>query len=510
MGLFSKFSEMFRRQPSVAPVMERQGRTRVEVVEVQRFGAAETNRLNRAHWSKAHGQSINNDLAAQLSILQARCSYEYGSNPLFEGVCNTFRDDVIGRDGPLLQIVSDNEKFNAKVEAAVKTVFADPDPSHRYGGVEIMKTWVLSLLLAGSYVNITTNVKRAFSKLTFGWRTIHARRLVTPPEYVSDRNTAFGCKSDDNGAPIEYYVDDTPRQGAYQHKGMKFKAFPAEMVQHVYSPVEAEQLTGYPWMTSTLDTAADIRDYDSHVMDAAKNHAAHALTMFAADPRLTMQVKPISKATLPVSRSEINVAPPGYQFGTTDATQPAAQYVDFRRERAGELGRPIHMPLLVVLLTAADANFATAQYEGTVYCDGVKNCQGLIERRSLIPFVLSIITELVLRGEVEVPESFEMVFTWNVPAHANIEKFVKALETMVEMGFIAPSQASSMLGYDWDKVVAARKKCKKDLIDNDLPPTPTKPTGTPSKEVTDDGDGEGNGSKPKKGRESRARFNFAA
>lgn len=440
-----------------------------------RFQAAQTNRLNRTHWERSHGQSINNDIATYLPTLMARCAFEYASNPLFEGVVNTFKDDIVGRDGPLLQVNTPDKAFNEAVESAWRSVFLDPDPSHRFGGVEVMKSWVGSLLLAGSYVNINATVRRPSTKVTFGWRSIHPRRLVTPPEQVGDPNVAFGCRSDADGAPIEYYVDVTKANGPFQSFGIDFATYPAEAVQHCYIPVEPEQLTGYPMMTSTLETAADLRDYDKLVMEAAKNAAGHAVGLQAIHPEMVTDPEPIATDTLPMSPGEVNVAPPGWSWQSLTSTQPAAEYVSYRHERGAELGRPIHMPLLVVFLTAADANFSSAQYEGTVYVDGCQSIQGFVERRSLSPFVMSMVTEMAIRGLVRIPagfNEFSLAWTHNVPAHANIEKFVSAIRMMIEDGIISQEMASAMLGFDWEKVVASRKRCADDLEANDLPAAP--------------------------------------
>jgi len=508
MGLFGSIAGIFKRKP-VRPTRGVFGRDdRATGFEsVGRFAAAQTNRLNRAHWERAHGQSINNDLAMYLATLQARCQFEYASNPQFEGVCNTLGDDVTGRDGPLLQIDSDSDKFSRVVEAAWWEVFGNPDPTQRFGGVEIMRTWVISLLLAGSYVNINSTVRRAATPITFGWRSVHPRRLVTPPQFSGDPNVAFGCRSNDDGAPLEYYIDNSRNIGPFAQLGMQFKPYPAAAVQHCYIPVEGEQLTGYPLMTSTLETAADIRDYDKLVMEAAKNAAGHAVGLQATHPELVTDPQPIATDTYPMSSGEVNVAPPGWAWQSLQATQPAAQYVEFRRERAAELGRPLHMPLLVVLLSAADANFSSAQYEGAVYLEGVRKLQGFIERRSLNKFLMQgVIAEIALRGMARIPREFEAVWTHNVPPHANIEKYVRAIETMVKLGLIAPSQASAMLGYDWDFVVSARKKCQDDLEQADLPPTPSDTDGMP---LEPDEAAPQPKAKPKT-RNSRVRFSFAS
>jgi capsid protein len=455
---------------------ERAGAVGVEVIsasQTRRFQAAVPTRLNRETLAQSHGESINTDIATDLPVLMARCAFEFASNPLFEGVVNTFKDDVVGPEGPTLQVSSDSNAFNDAVEAAFKAVMADPDPSHRYGGVESMKTWVHGLLLAGSYVNVYTNVERPGKRISLGFRTIHARRLVTPAQHAGDPSVAFGVRLDPTtGAAVEFYIDKPHQLGAFTLTYGEFETIPAVAVQHCFIPVEPEQLTGYPMLTSVLETAADIREYDKYVMEAAKNAAGHAVGLQAAHPEMITDPEPITDDCIRMEPGQANVAPMGWQWASLAPTQPGAQYVEFRRERGAELGRPIHMPLLVVFLTAAEANFSSAQYEGTVYCDGVLNVQKFIERRSMNPIVERVIAELTLRGSVQPPAKYELTWTWNVPAHANIEKFVSAIEKMVQLGIIAASDASAMVGKNWEKVVASRKRCKADLEAAGLPPTP--------------------------------------
>lgn len=459
-------------------------------LNMERF--APLNRLNQGHFARANGQSINEELNNWLPSLMAWCEFEYSRSPLFQGVVNTFKDDVVGRDGPLLQVTSDYQAFNDAVEEAWWEVFDDPDPSHRYGGVECMKTWVQGLLIAGSYVNINATVERDFP-VSFGWRAVHARRLVTPSQFAGDPDVAFGTRyNPTTGAPIEHYIAKPARYAGMANSGAlstEFDTVPAAALQHCFIPFEPEQLTGSPLLSVSIETAADLRDYDKYVMQAAKNAAAHAVGLQVMHPEAVVDPDPIPGNTYQVRPGEVNVAPLGWAWQSLTATQPNAQYTEFRHERGAEIGRPIHMPLLVVFLTAAEANFASAQYEGTVYTDGVASIQGFIERRSLNRFVLrNLIPELVLRRGLRVPKKFDLVWTWNKPAHANIERFVKAIETMVELGIIAPSQASAMLGYDWEKVVDARKKNAQQLDEAGLPPTPTKQTGTPAKEDSDPDD----------------------
>lgn len=479
---------------------------KVEPFESSRFGSV-SDRINREHWSQAIGQSINNDLVQRLPALQARCGYEYGTNPDFEGVCNTFKDDVVGRNGPMLQVISQNSRFNDMVEAGYREVFADPDPSHRYGGVEDMRTWVQSLLTAGPYYNVITNTPRKNSRMTFGWRSVHARRFVTPAQYSSDPNVAFGCRYDENtGEPIEYYIQKPSRLAGSQYFTGEFDTVPADSVQHCFIPVEAEQLTGYPMMSSALDTAADLRELDKYVLQSIKLTAANAPYLQNMHPESTIDPEPVPDGSIRYEPGEVAVAPSGWAWQAPNANQPTAQYLPFKHEKAAELGRPLHMPLLVVLLTAAEANFASAQYEGTVYADGIATVQGFIERRSLTPFVTDgIIPEVVFRNRVAVPDTFELVWTWNVPAHANIEKFAKAIRTLLEDGVISQADACGLFGRDWEKVVASRAKVQEKLEELGLPLPPTN-SGYAAQEPEESEDNEE--TNPTE-RRSASRFSFA-
>lgn len=509
MNLFSTIKGMFSRKPMGVNAPQ----VGFEVIpnETSRFGTV-TGRLNREHWQNAHGQSINNDLSLKLPSLQARSAYEYSTNPDFEGVVNTFKDDVVGRNGPLLQVISDSEEFNEAVEEGYRQVFADPSPSHLYGGVEDMKTWVHGLLLAGRYCNVQTDVKRVGSRMSFGWKSIHARRFVTPAEHAGDPQVAFGCRYDESsGEPVEYYIQKPQQTGGFQSLTGSFDTVPAAAVQHVFIPVEAEQLTGYPMMASALDTAADLRELDKYVLESMKNAAANSPYLHNPDPTKSVEADPVPEG-LRYEPGEVSVAPSGWLWQSPSATQPTAQYLPFKHEKMAELGRPIHMPLLVVLLSAAEANFSSAQYEGTVYADGIAGVQGTIERRSMNPFVLNgIIPEVIFRNRIKPPKSFSLVWTWNVPAHANIEKFVKAIRMMIEDGLISQSQGSALLGYDWEKVVASRAKCRDILEDKELPPAPANAGNVqlePDEPEGDEGNGEENGTKTG-GRTSVSRFNFA-
>jgi hypothetical protein len=425
--------------------------------------------------------SINEDLHRDLPRLMAQCAWRYATNPIFEGICNTYTQDVVGPDGPTLQIVSDDKKFNDEVEAAFRVVMSMPDPAGRLSGVENLKMWVRMLLTAGSFINVFRNVPRGRDMPNFGWSTVHPRRLMTPLEYVADDNVAFGIRIDPKtGAPKTYYLDKPTRFGSSEYSMGNFQQFDAQMVQHRYFAVEPEQLTGYPMMTSTLRTLDEIIQLDDATIQAAESAAKHSWWLKSSSPKSLIDPDPIAGSTFPVQNGVANVAPQGWEPYGLQATQPNADATNYRNVRLAEIGRPINMPLLIILLSVNEATFSSAQFAGALYRDGIIGVQRYLSRETMDALVEQVIIDLIISGVVRRPKTYQKVWTHNVPPHANIGDFVDAIEKQVEDGFISPAEATAMLGHDWEKVVEGRKRCKLDLETAGLPPAPVN-AGNPPK-----------------------------
>lgn len=496
MGLVQKITGYFKRKP-VGPTvnaedvgLQRLDQGMVDQIDAQiaaRRRFVEHDRLNQADWLGANGQSINEDLETDLPVLMARCAHAFATNPIFEGICNTYCQDVVGPHGPTLKINSDDPVFNEEVEWAWRQVFAAPDPSGRLGGVENMRMWVRLLLTAGSFINVFTERRRDQTEVRFAWRTIHPRRLITPMSMMGDPNVAFGQRLDpQTGAPTRYYIDKPQRLGGSEISGLDYQEFPADMVQHRYLAVEPEQLTGYPMMSSTLKTLAEISRLDGYTMEAAQAAAWADWWLKSSDPSKAYSPDPLPAGPIKVSKGAVNVAPPGWEPVGGQSSQPSAQGILYRHERLAECGRPINMPLLIVLLSVNDATFSSAQFAGALYIDGIRGLQGYLQREVLNPLLEIVITELVLSGRVRRPEWYEKLWTHNVPPHANIEKLVSAVEKMVAMGAISLPDASAWFGFDFEEVLARRKKAQDDLEAANLPLPPSSAPPEPAEPPTGD------------------------
>ena len=423
-----------------------------------RWDLLKNNCNNRHRWTNTDGLSINNDLNLDLTGLMARCDQEYARNSIFQGVVNTFKRDVVGPYGPTLQIISDDKQFNAEVERQVRGIFAMPNPSRpTSGGVEAMKQWVHLLSTAGSFLNVFTEPRRD-DLVSFGWKTIHPRRLLTPMQYIGDPDVAFGIRIDPStGEPTRYYLDKPRRIGGQEFTGFDFEELRPEQVQHRFIETEPEQITGFPMMASTLDAAADIRELDDAEIKAQRRNAAHSLGLQAHDPASAVDPEPIDGTTYEFSDDEVNVAPIGWSWQSLDNNRPSPDHINYRRERMAEIGRPVGMPLLIILLTVADVNFSSAQFGGMLYAECIRDVQSFLERMTLNELVELIILELVISGKVRRPKEYQKVWTHHVPPNANMEKFAKTLRTLIEDGVISRSIATAWLGFDPEEVDSQRQ-----------------------------------------------------
>lgn len=453
----------FFRKPNLRPIRpqfeKRDPLSNGQRFTVRRWDSATNNTLNANRWLYADGQSINTDLVQDLGNLQARCAHEFANNPIFEGIVNTFKNDVVGADGPKLQVLSDDERFNDEVERQWKIIFSQPDPSRpSTGGVETMKQWVHCLMTAGSFFNVFTEPRRDNASW-FGWKSYHPRRLQTPTNLTCDPNVAFGIRMAEDGTPVSYYITKPIKVGGYEINGMDYQELNAYQCQHRFFEIEPEQITGYPLMASTLNTAADIRELDRAEIRAQQRAAQLSLGLHASNPEAVLDPEPIDDSSFPISDDDVNVAPLGWTWQQLDANRPSSEHIAYRRERIAEMGRPFGMPLLIILLTVSDVNFSSAQFGGMLYADTVKNLQSFLARMTLNQMVEMIIQEIVLSGKGYIrPKNYELSWTFNVPPNANIEKFVRAIRMLIEDGVISRSIAQSMFGLDPEKVDASRAR----------------------------------------------------
>lgn len=486
-----RFPNPFRRKRApYKPGPMRQDRSTAERAaddhdyRLRRWEAAETHRLNKAHWQRANGNSINADLASDLRTLWARCMYEAANNPMIAGVIETHTTDLVGKEGPKLRVLSDSDAYNDGLEKIWQSEFWPlPDMRGKLSGAGLLRQanmmwWTHGDILFQEVSRPRTN---EFSVLP-----IHPRRLWTPDNRVGDPSIVLGVQRSREGVPQRYWISDIEPAGEFTLEPDHWRPIPADMIFHCYDEDEPGQVRGYPKLASVLSVAADLRDFDAEVLESARNAANQSVYWYSDHP----DIDPITvNDEETIERGVQTTGPPGWKPATLDATQPSARYVEFHKERLRELGRPVNMPMMMVLLSSADSNFSAAHYDGQVYMRGLESRAGCLERQILNPWVNRVAREAGLLKRIPArPERVTYQWTWPKPPYVNPKQVADSVRVRMEDGHLDPYTAAAMFQLDFDEVAELRAKANQMLEALDLPPLPVSRQSTPQESLRDTAD----------------------
>ncbi len=412
--------------------------------------AAETTRLNSAHWSHAEDSSINVWLAEHLQTLRTRSIYESRQNGIVLGMQNSHADDIVGQDGPTLQVLSDNKGYNDALEAVWRDWFKAPTQRANVSGASLLKLWVRNLWRCGEFLARVATIPDMDDPVAMRLIPIHPRRLATPATAIGDQNTIMGIRFDRYSRPAQYWVQDQAGLGVGAST-MTSTPYPPDLIVHEFMIEEEDQARGVPLCATGLNTSADLRDYDDQVQDAARSIADQSALLYTDHPEAKLYDVPESAT---IERRTIRMVPPGWKPFIYTASQPPVQYPEYRSERQIELGRPVSMPRLMVRLDASKHSWASARLDMTTYRRAVAGFQAWLSGSDKAVGVLSrLVAEVAREARFSVPQLREtprnVVLHWTWPQIDEIEpaKTAKANETDLNTGIKTETE-----------ILAARKK----------------------------------------------------
>lgn len=464
----------------------------------RRWEAADTNRLNKGHWQLVHERSINLDLQEKLATLRARCAHEASSNPMVEGVIRTHTNDVVGPAGPSLQIQSSSPEYNEARERVWREWWARPDVNGKLCGADFLRLWVRSLWLAGEYLAEWTVDNKAAGPVKSRLLGLHASRLATPPGQTGGADVILGVRLDADGRPLGYWISKVPATGRDVSTEYEEKA--AEKIVHGFERSEPDQVRGCPLLAPSLQVIADIRDYDDQVLDAARAAADQSVLLYSDHPDADF---------LPVNESEdferrtTSTIPPGWKAYMVTPTQPSTRYVDYRHERMREIGRPVDMPLMMIVLDSRRYNYSSARFDGQGYARGLAAFQAWVASDTLGHLEEKVAREAQLAGALPEPPPGEIRREWNWPKrpHVDPQREANAERTRLENGTLTYTDALAAHGKDRDTTIATRQREREALEAAGLPPLPT--AAPPAQPVDDDPDADDDAANAKADRDDQ-------
>lgn len=433
----------------------------------RRFEAAETNRLNEAHWQWAQDESINVWLAAQLASLRSRSSYESKQNGMILGMIGTYADLIVGADGPTLQIQSDNKEYNRAAEAVWRDWFYAPTIRPNVSGTTWLKSCIQALWKQGSFLDVMVSDPAATGPVSMRLRPINTRRLGVPNHQSGNPNLCMGVELDGFGRPARYWIQDQVGFGVSTLLST-YTPWPSDLVIHEFLAEEEDQAAGVPWLTPGLPAAADLRDYDDQVQDAARQIADQAALLYTDHPNAELWTNPEQTT---VQRRTVRMAPPGWKPFVYPAAQPPVQYPDYRAERQRETGRARGMPLLLIRLDASKHNYSSARLDTQMFRiagSGIQNWLSGTDRSygTLNRLHVEILKEArfsipVLRNP---PPVVHRKWTWPTIPHVDPVKESTAEETGLRSRTITLGDALAARGKDLETHIEELKR-ERDLLE---------------------------------------------
>lgn len=409
--------------------------------EAQRgaFESAETSRLNEAHWSVARDTPINEDLEIRLPTMRTRSNHEAWNNTSIEGLILQHSIAVAGDNGPLLDLQASEESGDAWCELAERVWEEWCDYSDAAGdwslGARMKNSWNRSCWTNGEWFDQLIFDNKANTPLQFRLHSIEPQRVYTPQGSLADPSITMGIKRNGMRQPTDYYIADDWYGYGYG-KGTWLKAF---NVMHGFEKLESGQARGVPWAQSGLPVAADLRDYDDQVMDAARSAADMAIIAQTKHPDAEY-VETNKTATF--RRRRINHIAPGWEVATLNPSQPAATYKEHRHERMGDLGRGKGVPSMVLRLDARDHNYSSARFDRGLLHESASHVRSTIYNRRLTMLVRYVLGEAILTGLLPFPPTtYSISHIWPAMPQVDEDKAAKAENKYMQNGTLSYSEA---------------------------------------------------------------------
>lgn len=441
-----------------------------EPMALRRWDAAKTNRLNSKHWGPVTGSTINVDLSSHLETLRTRVEFELGNNSDAEGAVNTHIVDVIGEDGPKLQVQSENTEYNEALERIWKKWWAKPDINEQLAGVDILQLWWRSLWSAGEYLAQIIVDDDADGPVKTRLLVLHPRRLATPPLAAGDSTIFMGVKRNELGKPLDYMILGPPDRILPGQLPTDYKSIPAKDIIHEFRVLEAGQVRGLPWLVTGLQPIADMRDFDNEVLDAARAAADNGAVMTTNHPEAHfVEVN----ETTEIERRTLTALPPGYDLKQMVPQQPATGYLDYHDEQLRKVGRPVGMPLMMIKLDSRKHNYSSARFDGQIYERATKTLRAWLARTTLDRLVALVAVEARLKeGFPVAPE--DVHYHWNWPAfpHVDPAKEDKAATERLKNTTSTLRDECADRGKDWEDVLDQQAKEQAKREELGLPPLP--------------------------------------
>lgn len=440
------------------------------------FDGADRDDRSESRFAGVDRRTINQLLYNQLQELHERSYYESRNNPIVDSTIDTHARDVVGPDGPSIQVEGFSEDWNSKAEKILAEWAEDclADGSGNLGDwmrADIRDCWLSGDMLA--QIVLDTSVPEFDIR-----HRIHALdgRGLYMYSHSNEGNAFLGVERNQFRRPTHYHIVDP--ENSYAQFGYanlyhgKVDRIPAKDILHSFISKERLQIRGYPLLAPALPVSSQLREYDNSVIAAANSAALLSILISNSSEMATIDADQ-NPETMRINPGGITQTPWGWNADTLDPNQPMPQNMEFRTDRMREIGMPVGMPLIQLRHDASNSNYSSARFDVGAYRQSNKTWQSWMFRRRVTPICMAVLQEAMLLGRLP-PRRLSKVklsATWDEQMEIDPVKAVMAAKLRMELRISSPiEEAKQLMGMDFESVCKNWQKANDLLEKHGQPP----------------------------------------
>lgn len=444
-----------------------------------RFDAAQTTRDNSQHWAAADHLSADMEASPEVRrTLRMRSRYEVSNNSYAKGLVQMLANDTIGT-GPRLQMLTENEEFNEKVEAAFMC-WAD--------AVKLapkLRTMRMARCQDGEAFAVLVTNPKVKDSVKLDLMLIEADRVSGELKWLDDEGSVDGITFDQWGNPISYRVLKYHPGDTRYVPGDEAIRVPAEWMIHIFRQDRPGLHRGVPELTAALPLFAQLRRYNLAVLSAAEAAADFAAILYTDAPPNgeSEEVEPMD--SIPLERNMMLTVPAGWRMDQLDPKQPAANHAEFVKIILSEVARCVVTTYGTLAGDFSGHNYASGRLDNQIYHKSI-----LVDRSFWETEVLNRIFEAWFREylllEMLPQESARHTWFWDGFPHVDPSKEASAQEKRLANNSTTLAAECAKDGRDYMSVLRQRAKELKMMRELGIP-VEGDPEGSAKESEPDDG-----------------------
>lgn len=467
------------------------------------FDGAASNRFTNNHFADASTSDITSIITADRDAMVKRCRYEYRNNAYARAMVMSWANEIVGT-GPTLQMQTDNDRFNSRVEELWHAWAMHCDASEKQDLAGMLRTGLAALPQFGEEFTTFTNARKgsrsaALHEVSLRLMEVNPQR-ITSPIYEPNGNTYDGIELDnDTGAPLNYLVYKDHPGNRIRPVVLQPDTISADDMIHVYLTDEPGQYRGFPMMAPVVTLMGDLRRYTKAVVAAAEQAANISGVIYSTLTNVSDAA--VAMEEIEIARNSLLTLPRGYQAESFKPAQPVSTYGDFKTEIIGEIGRAFMMPFLVASGNAAGYNYSSGRLDLQDWWKSVGIVQNLIGARKMDVIFARFMQEAILLNQItpgylpgftkQIQELgvWSLPHQWNWPGHEHVDpkKEADAQKVRLESNTTTLAAEYAKQGKDWQRELKQIAREQQEMADLGLTDDESRSAST-APELDDDDD----------------------